>query len=123
MSHSSGSESGSDENTSDIIDYGYEQEPSSQDVFNDEDRVALDEMLVDLKGMMGSEGEVELWHLRECLCFACLFRIFTFFFLSQEINSSVILIATKRSGIPVQDVWQYYSSFLQPDALCISTQA
>ena len=94
MSHSSGSESGSDENTSDIIDYGYEQEPSSQDVFNDEDRVALDEMLVDLKGMMGSEGEAELWRLRECLCFACPFRIFTFFFLSQEINSSVILIAT-----------------------------
>jgi hypothetical protein len=48
------------------------EEASSGSVFNEENRVSLDEMMVDLAGMMGPEGQAELWRLRELLHLALL---------------------------------------------------
>ena len=44
-----------------------EQAVSSECDSDREDRVALDEMLMDLTAMMGPEGEADLWRIREDL--------------------------------------------------------
>jgi hypothetical protein len=91
----SGSESGSAENgpDSEVINYGSDDGTSSQGVFDEGDRVALDEMLLDLGGMMGPEGDVELWRLREYLCSGRTLESLTIL-LQQGTISSVIVIVT-----------------------------
>ena len=41
------------------------EEASSGGIFDEGDRVSLDEMMVDLAGIMGPEGAAELWRLSE----------------------------------------------------------
>jgi hypothetical protein len=41
------------------------EEAASGGIFDEGDRVSLDEMMVDLAGIMGPEGAAELWQLSE----------------------------------------------------------
>ena len=65
--YSPGSGSGLERYDSQVSKSESEQEVSSERDSDREDRVALEEMLVDLTAMMGPEDEADLWRIRKDL--------------------------------------------------------